>query len=385
MKHIKLFVLLIGCASVLAGCSNPSLKRVSSDYPISRLEYIGETIVGHDARFDGTPIGGLSGIDYDPMSREYVSISDDRAERGPARAYLGTLPLTRHHVGPFKFTAVIRLKQPDGSLYPNEKQYLRFHKGAVPDLESIRFNPNNHTLRYTSEGDRNLGLNPFIRDALLNGRYLDSLKVPVSFKLDPSHPSWGFNDNLALEGSSFTRNGRYYFASMEAPLKQDGPVPSLKHGAFSRVLKYDNTGHLVGEYVYPVDPLPAKPGPGKHADNGVSEMLAIDQHHLLFLERSGIQDAKGHYHDYIRIYQVSLKGATNVAGRERLIPGTYQPVQKQLLLNLNTLHLPKLDNVEGITFGPRLANGQQTLVLISDNNFNRSEITQIIAFAVVTH
>ncbi|MEI8633207.1 esterase-like activity of phytase family protein [Vibrio sp. PP-XX7] len=352
-------------------------------YPIAKLIYIGESVLPNDTRFEGVLVGGLSGIDYDPQRQQWLMVSDDRAEKGPARAYLGRITITHDAVSPLTLDKMIQLRQPDGSLYPNKVDYLNNHLGAVPDFESIRFNHHTHGLRYTSEGDRTLQLNPLIRDARLDGHYLGDLPVPNAFLFDPTDANRGFYNNLALEGSSFTPDGHRYFTGMEASLKQDGSPATLTHGSDSRITQYDERGHIIGQYIYPVDPIPAKPGPDKHADNGVSEILAVDQSHLLVLERAGVQDAQGHYHDYIRIYQADLHGATNVADQPQLVKGQYQPMQKQLLLNLNHDDLPTLDNLEGMTFGPRLANGRQTLALISDNNFNASEITQILAFQVV--
>ena len=40
------------------------------------------------------------------------------------------------------------------------------------------------------------------------------------------------------------------------------------------------------------------------------------------------------------------------------------------------------DNVEGRTLGPELSDGRQTLILVSDNNFNLSQVTQLIALAL---
>jgi hypothetical protein len=42
----------------------------------------------------------------------------------------------------------------------------------------------------------------------------------------------------------------------------------------------------------------------------------------------------------------------------------------------------KLDNIEGISWGPRLANGNRTLVLVADNNFADNQVTQFLAFEV---
>ena len=37
------------------------------------------------------------------------------------------------------------------------------------------------------------------------------------------------------------------------------------------------------------------------------------------------------------------------------------------------------DNIEGMAFGPSLPDGAATLVLVSDDNFNLLEKTQIVA------
>ena len=49
--------------------------------------------------------------------------------------------------------------------------------------------------------------------------------------------------------------------------------------------------------------------------------------------------------------------------------------------NLDDLGIP-LDNVEGLTFGPRLRDGRRSLVLVSDNNFAATQFTQFLLFAI---
>ena len=41
------------------------------------------------------------------------------------------------------------------------------------------------------------------------------------------------------------------------------------------------------------------------------------------------------------------------------------------------------DNIEGVTFGPRLANGHKTLVFVADNNFSPLEKAQLLLFEVI--
>ncbi len=42
-----------------------------------------------------------------------------------------------------------------------------------------------------------------------------------------------------------------------------------------------------------------------------------------------------------------------------------------------------IDNIEGATFGPRLANGHRTLLLVADNNFETFQKTQFFLFEVI--
>jgi len=357
------------------------VKAVVQHHSVGHLSFIGEQRISNDALFKGTPVGGLSGMDYNPLTNQWIMISDDRSNLAPARFYSGQLNYDSRKFNSVKLTDVTLLKQPDGTTYPNLTEYSTHQTGVVPDLESVRFDPRSGNIWYTSEGDRSLRLVPFIRQAQPNGDYLSSLQIPNQFNIG-LNPDTGFRNNLALEGSSFSPNGEFYFASMEAPLYQDGNIPTVDAGGYSRITKYDRQGHILAEYAYPVSPIPAQPGKGKSADNGVSEMLAVNNHELLILERSGVQADDGSYSNYIRIYKVDTRQATDVSKLDSLQSGNFKPVSKQLVLNLNTLHLPKLDNVEGMSWGPKLENGHDSLVLVSDNNFNPTEVTQFLAFDV---
>ena len=57
------------------------------------------------------------------------------------------------------------------------------------------------------------------------------------------------------------------------------------------------------------------------------------------------------------------------------------PVKKKLLLDLSTLGI-YLDNLEGITLGPRLPDGTQSLLLVSDDNFSDAQVTQFLLFRI---
>jgi hypothetical protein len=84
----------------------------------------------------------------------------------------------------------------------------------------------------------------------------------------------------------------------------------------------------------------------------------------------------------VRVYEIDTLGATNIKDVSSIAGKQIKPVRKKLLVDLDTLGLPKVDNVEGITWGPTLPTGERTLLLVSDNNFNAGQITQVIALAV---
>ncbi|CAG7643996.1 esterase-like activity of phytase family protein [Paenibacillus allorhizosphaerae] len=352
---------------------------------VGQLTFIGEQRIPNDEKFKDTLVGGLSGIDYDPKTDRWVMISDDRSDNNPARFYTGELNYDTKDFYSVHITGVTEFKQPDGTAYPNKKQYTETKTGVVSDLESIRFDPKTRSIWYTSEGDRSLAFDPFVRQANKKGDYVSSFPIPEAFKMSESSDGSmkkGFRNNITLEGSSFSPDGKYYFTAMEASLYQDGDISTADSGSYARMTKYDRSGAILAEYAYRVDAIPAKPGEGKNADNGVSEMLAINDHQFLMLERAGVQASDGQYANYIRIYEVDTDQATNVKDFDSLKSSEFTPVSKKLVLDLNTLHLPKLDNVEGISWGPKLKNGHDSLVLISDNNFNSSQVTQFLAFDV---
>jgi hypothetical protein len=79
-----------------------------------------------------------------------------------------------------------------------------------------------------------------------------------------------------------------------------------------------------------------------------------------------------------------MKSGSDVKDIDALTDNTsVKPVSKQLLLNMDDLGI-YIDNIEGITWGPTLPNGNRTLLLVSDNNFQSFQKTQILLFEVAS-
>jgi hypothetical protein len=370
--------LCLAGAFLMGGCAQLPARAPDT---IAQLRLIGEQRLPWHASFGGTLVGGLSGIDYDAKRGDWVLITDDRSEHNPARFYRATL---RYNLGAFAaiaLTAVTTLRQPDGSVYPSAKQRTA-GLGVVPDLEAVRVDPRDGSIWYSSEGDVALGLSPFVRRAATDGRYQAALPLPPLFTADPALRA-GPRNNQSFEGLSFAPDGNSLWVALEGPLYQDGPVPTTTQGAVNRITHFARDGAVLGQFAYPLGALPAAPGQGKNADNGISELLAISPTRLLALERAGVQNDAGAYHTYVRLYEIDTAGATNIQALPALTGASYRPATKRLVLDLNAIGLPKVDNLEGMAFGPRLANGHASLVMISDDNFSATQVTQVLVFEVI--
>ncbi|PAX54907.1 phytase [Brunnivagina elsteri] len=342
-----------------------------------------------------TAVGGLSGVAYDAAKNQYYAISDDRSQFAPARFYTFTAnPATIATTG-VTFTNVTPIKDASGNLFTLNSL----------DPEGIALT-NNNTVFISSEGEANPSAgrvtNPFIKEfSLATGQEIRSLAVPSKFfpVVQDTNGSGtinagdtqisGVRNNLALESLTITPDQKTLYSATENALFQDGTVATPTSGTRSRILQYNlASGQPEKEYIYVTDPVAVAPNPeGAFSTNGLVDLLAIDNRGtMLALERSfstlPVGSGTG---NTIKIYEVSLQGATDVSTINSLssLSATQlkalEPVQKRLLLNLDDLELPTgLDNVEGLAFGPKLADGRQSIVLVSDNNFSPTQFTQIL-------
>ncbi|GBL58421.1 hypothetical protein PCLA_10f0236 [Pseudomonas citronellolis] len=330
---------------------------------------LGEQRLALRQSFQYTTVGGLSGIDYDSRSQRFLTISDDTSEHGPARAYW-------LDVGPkaVKLEDVILWRQADGSFYPSKARHAGGAPGEVPDFESLRIDPRDGSLWYTSEGNPGEGVPPSLRQAARDGSLLRVLALPAMFAAN------GVRDNLSFEGLSFAADGASLWLAMEGPLYQDGEPPTRKSGAYARFTQLDREGRALRQVAYPLDPLPADSSHPRDLDS-VSEILALDDGHLLVLERVVLIRGGGRMESRVRLYQLDLDGASDVLNISRLAGADFRPGRKQLLLDFADLQLPRLDLLEGMAWGPRTADGRRSLVLVSDDNFDQfhqGQVTQVL-------
>jgi len=365
-------LLLAAGAAALGACAvrPPPVTVVPAS---ARLRLLAETTLPHRLEVEGTMVGGLSGLDFDPASGLWVAMSDDRSELQPARFYTLRVNLEPRRLAVEPASAVI-LRQANGQPYPP-----RHTRGEVVDPEAVRLLPGRGTLLWTSEGDLRVNQPPAVHESRLDGRYLRSFQVPPLLHF-ANRPGSGPRDNETFEGLALTPDARTAWVSMESALQQDGPRSSVRApGGPCRFTAFDvASGRALRQIAYLSDAVPIAPKvPGTYADNGVAELLMRDERRLLVLERAYALGTG----NSVRLYEIDTGEASDTLGLGRLEPGRFRAATKRLVADLGTLGLSRLDNIEGMCWGPRLPDGSRTLVVVSDDNFNATQVTQFAAFA----
>lgn len=376
-------------AATLTACSAPgpsSTKERSAsrcDEPSNaapRFRLLGEVRWDVDTLYGGVPVGGLSSIDWDAARGEFWLVSDDRATHGPARFYSARMQWDEQGLHKVWLTGMQSLLDPHQQPYANTQQASSGI--AVPDAEAMRVVPGTHRLLWSSEGDFRRGFGPELNEIQNDGRWLQSWPLPAALTTIAS--TSGPRNNFTLEGMAFSPDARTLWLSMEGALKQDGNTPTPGDaGAPVRITALDATTHRpIRQIAYQPDALPASIAfLPQRAVNGVSEILADGPDHLLVLERSfSLGEGFG-----VRLYRIDIRAdaASDVLPLHSLGPGhqPYRPAAKTLVLDFAQIGLRSVDNLEGMTWGPRLANGERVLLLVSDNNFNPAQVTQFVALA----
>ncbi len=181
--------------------------------------------------------------------------------------------------------------------------------------------------------------------------------------------------NKGMEGLAITPDGKTLVGFEQSPLLQDGG----DGGRANRIVTIDVASGSTHQYVY--DNRLADTGKAYNS----SEMLALNDHEFLVLERDGKGKGDGSSAVVKRIYKIDLAGAVDIgalnggagiSGEANLLP---YAVGKSLFLdikaNLGTHGIGALDvpaKLEGMAFGDDIVEGGKTwhtLYVANDNDF----------------
>lgn len=219
---------------------------------------------------------------------------------------------------------------------------------------------------YIREFDRSTG--ELVRQITLPAKFLAATQEPTGAAELVDNTS-GRQANRGMEGLAITPDGKTLVGIMQSPLIQDnGLDANLKRvGKNVRILTVDLATNTTKEFVYQLD----------DKGYGISEIVAINDHEFLVIERDG---KGGSDAGFKKIIKIDISGATDVSAVASLpksaLPVNITPVTKSVFLDmldpaygLAGTSFP--EKIEGISFGQDLSDGQlfHTLVITNDNDF----------------
>jgi hypothetical protein len=376
---MRKLLFLVVLPAFLFSCSN--LKQTVESKPTPSLKLISSIEIPFEETFQNTKVGGLSGIDYDAKNELYYLISDDRSMFNDSRFYTAKIRLFENKVEGIDFQSVSTLKNETGTAYGN----WNTTPTTSSDPEDIRFNPKTNTLVWSSEGarvitaDKEVLQDPSLNFMDLKGDFLGNVTLPENLKMQKQEK--GPRNNGTLEGITFDKKYKHIYTNIEEPLFEDGDQANTSKGGLIRFYQFDaKTKKNTAQYGYQLEPIAREPNPkGAFGVNGVSAIQYYGKNQLLVVERSY---STGTQACTIKVFLCDLKKATNVKNHKTLQNQKLELASKKLMLNMDDLGI-FIDNIEGLTFGPKLTNGNPSIIFISDNNFSDKQKTQILVFELV--
>ncbi|HEX7022248.1 MAG TPA: esterase-like activity of phytase family protein, partial [Trueperaceae bacterium] len=215
MKRIllALVALLVACA-----CAQP----------VPSLKLIGSYVLPNDTVFEGTRVGGISGLSYDASTGLAWLLSDDKSEFAPARVYTAKLVFDQDSFDAVELRSVVTLLQPNGSPFP---------EGRL-DPEGLRASGGRLYLSSEGQNDDEAVIAPMLWEAAFDGSFVQDFDLPAVY-LPQAGQDVGVRDNLAFESVALSPDAPQLFVANENSLLQDGPISNLTETGVVRITRFD--------------------------------------------------------------------------------------------------------------------------------------------------
>jgi hypothetical protein len=385
---------LITCLTLTLLSATVAVADQTTFELIGTLEFPGDAVdrSGLTDRLEqGKPhnlLGGFSAIEY--IGNDQYLVLPDRGPGDGANSYHCRFHRLQIKIDPTATPAVSADLEETVMLTTSSGLPLSGHAKEHSDQS------NQPARRYDPEGIRMLGpdaivisdeYGPWVSTFSVHGVKQNDYSIPESFQISSPDADAeqeaiknrsGRQVNGGFEGVAVTPSGKSVVALLQRPLIQDSEAPESdsavdvekRDGIHCRMIVFDRSGNPRNQWVYSLD------------ENGLgqSEILAVNEHEFLVLER----DSKpGNQSRSKRIYLIDTRGATDVSATPALPKGDLsglsgptevRAVRKTLFLDLldpkNGIPTETIDKkFECLTFGPTLADGRRTLIVGTDNDF----------------
>ena len=371
---------LVAISFLLAGCvSSPAKQNQTTNEYDRPIRFIDAVEISHDVIQDGFRVGGLSSLYLDADTKKLISISDDTSLSGAPR----------FHTFDIELTTTDLVVTADAMIELVNESSERFQPKETIDAEAFDRLPNGNWI-VSSEGIK------------LNERFT----IPQFLEFDPSgvlvkrwpfpdhympdlsqEPDTGIRSNAAFEGLDLTPDRQFLMLAAEKAVYQDGGVSSTEQTSQVRVMRMKNDDGVYSEaeeFLYELSKIPDFTDDASvFALIGISDILAVSETRLLIVERSFV--ASPIDRNTVQVFKVELpKSKSHMYDKS---PDTLAKVDKTLWFDMDDFidvpGFPGIDNVEGVILGPQLENGNQSLLIVSDNNFSSRQKTLFYAFEIV--
>lgn len=282
----------------------------------------------------------LSGVTWVPGTSTYLAVTDDQPTLyGLAVA----IDPASGAIASATTTGELSLRLADGLPLPPSR-----------DLEGVALAAGGGSVFVSDEGGMRIR-----EHSLANGHALSEISTASDAALGVFASR---RSNLGWESLTRAPDTNVLWTANEEALAVDGPSGAGATSTRVRLQALATDGTSLGQWAYVVSGDIVADTVG-NTNAGVSDLVALPGGSLLVLERSAGLVSAPDLDFRNRIFLVDFTGASDVSGRASLTGGGFTSATKTLLWE----GLFTSDNFEGIALGPALANGDRSLLLVSDD------------------
>jgi len=313
-RHAILLLLGLVLTQPLVACAGPSKAQASQEDQTSLEPAV---VVINEVKLEHDGVHQLSGIAY-LGHEDYLLVSDK---------------------GGHVWTASIQVNKENGKITAAE--ITENIKSDAGDNEDIAIDRRAGLFVVCDEATQGITAHTFG-----NGERVHSYRVPLALKA--KRPNLGFESLAIAPGTGHT------WVANEEAMPNDGGRATSERGTLVRLQRFDTWMYPTRQFFYTTDPHTGDQNLLKRAQTGVVGLVALDRHRLIVMERTLGGRVIPAFR--IRLYIVH----TNVPETKDGSPAT---LEKELIAQVGA----GLANYEGITLGPKLANGDYAVLLVSDD------------------
>lgn len=285
----------------------------------------------HNKQLD---LGGLSGIEYSGYENIYYVVAD----KPPFRIYTLKIDIGK----------TIDYQVIDTLVFSD----LKFEAEGIRIIDSLSY------FFVSDEKNTNTSIYKFFDGSIYRIETIPSLKNVMQY-------------NSGYEGLSLSADKSSLYFAPERPLKKD---KRRKHNSnlkpYVSIFEYDIINDkIINEFGYPLV------NPSK--DNGVSEILALNDSVILVMERAWTNNRS-----IVTINAVNIRAADNILDFECEIPKHTKFLMPEVLIDFRAIE-NKFTRYNSYNFeGMAIAHTGKHILFITDNNFSPNQTTYLIGLEI---